>query len=156
MMDKLARYYPPGGSKAALDVALWLGSIVSFIVWFGFMLSAPDTWQAPLEQVVPPFRELLHPWMLHAFGYLALLCLLFVPRNYSYFRIGSKSFYIMRRVRNPWELHIRCWAVPLLGVAVVLGFAVFTYWFCCGSYFLFLEDMQLPEQQIGLFWRYVP
>ena len=36
--------------------------------------------------------------------------------NYSGFRNGSKSVYLMRRLPNKWEYHRRCLALPLLAI----------------------------------------
>lgn len=44
----------------------------------------------------------------------------FLIRYYIYFFEGSKSIYTMARVRSVWELHVRCWTLPVLGAAALL------------------------------------
>ena len=45
----------------------------------------------------------------------------FVVLNYLYFFEGSKSIYTMARLRSPWQLHIRCWTLPLCSAAIMLA-----------------------------------
>ena len=48
------------------------------------------------------------------FLFLAAVILAFV--NYSGFRNGSKSVYLMRRLPDRWEYHRRCLTIPLLAI----------------------------------------
>ena len=75
--------------------------------------------------------------------------------NYRYFWQGSKSIYVMRRLKSRWEMHKRCWTLPLIGAAVMLLTAVVVYWLYCGIYFWCAPEGFIPAQVILLGWRYV-
>lgn len=67
--------------------------------------------------VMEPFGDLvswslLGCWM--AVAYMALLAWYY----YAYHSRGSRSIYLMRRLRTPWELRRRCFSLPLLGVGL--------------------------------------
>ena len=52
---------------------------------------------------------------------LLLLCLPFwVVLHYLYFRQGSMSIYLMRRLPDRTLLHRQCWTLPVLGLMLVL------------------------------------
>lgn len=44
----------------------------------------------------------------------------FLIRYYFYFFEGSKSIYTMARLKSAWELHIRCWTLPVLGAGTLV------------------------------------
>ena len=46
-----------------------------------------------------------------------------IAANYLHCRTGARSDYTLRRLRDPWEYHRRCLALPL--AAMVLSLAVF-------------------------------
>ena len=47
------------------------------------------------------------------FSLLFLGAAILAAYNYSGFRNGSKSYYLMRRLPDKWEYHRRCLALPL-------------------------------------------
>lgn len=54
------------------------------------------------------------------FLFAAAAMVAFLIRNYFYFFEGNKSIYTMARVKSVWELHVRCWTLPVLGAAALL------------------------------------
>ncbi len=60
---------------------------------------------------------------------------------YRYHGTGSKSIYLMKRLSDPWELHRRCWSIPLMGMAAAIGAAAVTV----GLYALFYARVTPPE-----------
>lgn len=54
------------------------------------------------------------------FLFLFLGAILLAVYNYSGFRNGSKSHYLMRRLPDKWEYHRRCLALPLLAILAEL------------------------------------
>ena len=65
------------------------------------------------------FIEILNRGMM-SFSLVAIAHLALVLSNYLYFFEGSKSIYTMARVKSPWELHIRCWTLPVCGALLLL------------------------------------
>lgn len=68
---------------------------------------------------IPPFFELLSQGML-LFVPLILVLMAIIGVHYMYYRQGSKSIYLMRRLPDPYLLHRTCLVVPLLGVLLAL------------------------------------
>lgn len=123
-MNKLEKYMPPGGNvremkhlaiiymlgEAALSIALFLIYTDNAIR----KLYDPVTGELLRGVWMEDYRtfwehgyyKMYWIWLLAFFGY--------VSDNYRYFLKPAKSIYTMARVRSPWELHIRCWTVPLL------------------------------------------
>ena len=62
----------------------------------------------------------------------AVLLLVGAAANYLHARSGARSDYTLRRLRDPWEYHRRCLALPLAGMLACLAlFALLTgvyYW----------------------------
>lgn len=116
-----ARFSPPGHSVSSWKrysiFALVGSSCFSFLTFMSRMIQALEILR--YDDHMPDFREVLgaaqFPFFLFAGG-----ALVFVLTFYLYFRQGAKSIYTMRRIRNRWELHRRCWTLPLLTIAVLL------------------------------------
>lgn len=74
---------------------------------------------------IEPFFELLDKYLI---GYLILaVCMLgLVALHYAYYRQGSKSIYLMRRLPDRKLLHRTCWTLPMLGAALCLAAAAVT------------------------------
>lgn len=70
--------------------------------------------------VMAPFQELMVGTPLTLFGIYFFALLILGGFHYLYHRKGSMSIYLMKRLPNRWELHRRCWGVPLLGAAAGL------------------------------------
>lgn len=129
MLNNLDRFAPPGmelkGCKDFSSIALVgnvLFSAVSFLTGtFNLWQALPprETWPHPTTVVTWPFTEALGISM-EGFWIFAISMVAFVVMNYLYFFDGSKSVYTMRRIKNPWELHLRCWTLPLCSAAVLL------------------------------------
>lgn len=102
----------------------------------------------PPEQM-PPLRELLAP---QGFLIFAAACVAFVIANYLYFFQESKSIYTMHRLRSPLELHLRCWALPVLGALALLAWGAI----CCCLYalhYFYATPAALIPSQAAPFWR---
>lgn len=86
---------------------------------------------------MPAFDSLVYGLPLAGFGCYFGAMLLAVGYFYLYHRMGSMSVYLMRRLPNRWELHRRCWTVPVLGalaglvlLGMLLGVYYLIYRFC--------------------------
>ena len=70
--------------------------------------------------VMTPFSELV---LGCEFGFV-LMCLglaLLAVYHYHYHTQSSKPIYLMRRLPNSWELHIRCLGMPVMGAVGALA-----------------------------------
>ena len=132
-MNRLEKYAPPGAGFGAVKNQMIIAGIIYCLldlVLFSVLLE--DSW----NRLYDPFtRELLENaqmkdfrkiWNLDAVRLSWIYTMYCLPASainyYGYFRRSSKSVYTMARIRSPWELHIRCWTVPLLATAaLVLG-----------------------------------
>ncbi len=68
---------------------------------------------------IAPFPELLSQGML-LFVPLVLVLIAAIGVHYMYYRQGSKSIYLMRRLPDKKLLHKTCLAAPLLGILTIL------------------------------------
>lgn len=138
-MAKLDRLSPPGmdirvirgWTVGALIVGL-LFSLMFLVSYFTELDERMQMMEYPVFEglSMPYFEDLVYfPMMI--FRAAPTVPLIFGIVNYRYFYEESKSIYIMRRLRSPMELHIRSWALPVLGalVVVAVGCAVYGgYW----------------------------
>lgn len=58
--------------------------------------------------------------------------------HYVYHRRGARSDYLMRRLRDKWEYHRRCLAIPLLGITISL-LLVLILWCSYRSFYLYMH-----------------
>ena len=101
---------------------------------------------------MPGFAELMDGLLL-VFVAIALTMIGLVVYHYIYHRIDTKSYYVMRRLPNRWELHLRCLTLPLAGLlicgaAALIVIAIY-YWIYMGCT---PEECLMPGQWAG-FWR---
>ncbi len=73
--------------------------------------------------IMPDFADILENALV-GFLIIAVCMIGFVIYHYLYFRQGSKSIYLMKRLPKRWELHRRCWTLPVMG-AVLCGIIAF-------------------------------
>lgn len=151
-MRRIEKLIPPGGRTSELTgftvLAILLAVIVSGLLFANELELAvdalyKDTYPAHIElrpgAVMPPFWEIMGDKCV-IFHICALCMLGFVIANYSYFYSESKSIYTMRRIPNRWELHYRCWAMPMLGALCIL---VVQWLFTLLCYIIYIRS--IPE-----------
>ncbi len=123
MIRKLERYAPPGFElKAELGTILFL-SVASLLVSFMFFLRFREAYNLLFEfengvkVLLPnaqmPDFETLSKDAFSLFGALSLCILCFIWFHYRYLKFETKSVYLMLRLPNRFEYHMRCWAIPL-------------------------------------------
>ena len=121
-----SRWAPPGLEVQTERAVFAWGMALSAL----FRLSCPARcWDAVNElyqiedgvrtwipgSVMPDFVDLLGAALM-GFLLLALCMAALIPIHYSYHYRGSRSIYLMRRLPSRWELHRRCWTLPVLAV----------------------------------------
>ncbi len=87
-----------------------------------------------------PYRVLLGP-ALDGFFLVALVLVSLALGHYLYHRRGARTDYLMRRLPRPWEYHLRCLALPVLGILLALALAALGYFGCRALYRTLLEKV---------------
>ena len=102
--------------------------------------------------VIAPFRTMI---MLHfpVFFFVALLMLGFILYHYAYYRQGSMSIYLMKRLPNHWELHRRALTLPCLAVLATLAAAAASILICFLIYLIATPKVCLPYEALLEIWR---
>lgn len=132
-MSKLERLVPPGskaGEWKGFVLVTLIGALLYTLVFYTQNLTGAIV--GLYEYTNPPHQKLRSGAVMPAFWTLmdgpldpypifAVSMLGFVIANYSYFYQESKSIYTMRRVKSPWELHRRCWTLPVIGAAIFIA-----------------------------------
>jgi len=163
MRKFLARSTPPGISAA--------GEVKFFLIWQGLAvlfslgtlaryLSARNTlfeWAAGHRYlvdgaVIADFRTLIGPYFL---GFGMVLCAMLggIIGHYAYYRRGSMSIYLMRRLPRPFERHRRALTLPLLGAALTAVLALLVYLLYFVIYLLATPKVCLPDEVWRQLWR---
>lgn len=132
MKSNHSRWIPPGLSFASerhlFLVALSISSLLSAIL---FYVQYSQAWQTLFtrtynrprtilpDAMMPDFRLLL-PHVLDSLLLLMLLMPVLAVLHYLYYRRGSMSIYLMRRLPDRKLLHQQCLTLPLLGLALCI------------------------------------
>ena len=154
----LTRFSPPGSNLEPLFSFLLGGGFVSFLTSLGYLLKYSDYYYDIVDRKtgnfrpfvkMPPFEEILSQY---GFRIFAVACIALVVANYLYFFQESKSIYTMRRLRSPWELHLRCWTLPARGALLLLLCSALLTGLYALHYFTVTPPELLPAQFLTL-WR---
>lgn len=144
MIRKLERYAPPGYElKTELSYILFL-SVASLLVSFMFFLRFREAYNLLFEfengvkVLLPnaqmPGFETLSKDAFFSFRTLSPWISCFIWYHYRYFKVETKSVYLMLRLPNRFEYHMRCWAIPLAFILLsylaitLLKVVYFTYY----------------------------
>lgn len=161
-MNKLTKFLErlaPPGSNYMQQIFFLIGTpLLSIWYSFGYFVQYSQAYYSIFDRrtgarispdPMPFFWELL---CLDAFPIFCVSWIAFVIASYLYFFQESKSIYTMRRLRSPFELHLRCWALPVLGV-LILGLCYhLCYWLYSLHYFNATPASLIPPQAVP-FWR---
>lgn len=130
-MDHYGRFLPPGYSARRMWIACALHLMVFavfqivFLVRYKSALSNLNTWASMVNWSVErgrmPDLDSLTAGCLYWYPILASIMITITGTFYRYFYKESRSIWLMRRLPDRWELHIRCLTVPL---AILLAGAV--------------------------------
>ncbi len=123
-MDKRDRFSPPGmelQAERSYFFIVLIGNICfSFLSFFGRLGMLLEYARYPFEGASYwSFPQAIGN-SLKGFPIFAVSMVAFVVMRYLYFFEGSRSIYTMKRVKSPWELHIRCWMLPVLGAGALM------------------------------------
>ncbi|MBQ7916896.1 MAG: hypothetical protein IJ315_08980 [Firmicutes bacterium] len=158
------RYAPPGmkiGEGLTAFFIAYAGAIFISCFYFfnlGEELRSLYEWNGGERvliqgRMMKDFVEILD-YHLGGFVLVGLVLIEAVIYQYLYFNAhGSKSLYVMKRLPNKWELHKRCWSLPVAGM-ILCGITAFVlmllfFWAYMAST---PEVCRLPDQW-GKIWR---
>lgn len=162
-MKFLDDFAPPGiGTDKELGrFILWL--VVAWFFSFGFFKNYAEarallyhvqgTRRVLIEGAVMTDFSVLLGDSLQCFGFLSILLLSVVIWHYLYYRQGSKSIYLMKRLPNRWEIHKRAWTLPLLAIAVTLMAAFLVLLFYFEIYMIATPKQCIAPGQWRNIWR---
>ena len=122
--------FPPG-AEIKRDITRFVSAAVILIFcWsLSFLLRylseldrASNVYPLSYPHIISGLNELMRHSFTGFWGYAAV-CAYFAVSNYLSFRISSKSWYVMRRVKSGAEIHVRSLAAPVLAL---VGGAILT------------------------------
>lgn len=128
---RLEPYAPPGLSIGT-EITSWILYLAASTCWCMIFLVRYFDYRARLfenmggrlfliEGAKMPNFEYLTKDLFEAFGVVLIICALTIVYHYYYHYQGSKMMYLMRRLPNKWEVHIRCFTLPVIaGVITVI------------------------------------
>lgn len=90
---------------------------------------------------------------LNSFWFFCFLLSGVVLWHYLCYRQGSKSFYLMKRLPNRFEIHKRAWTLPLLAVAVTVVVALVVLVFYYEFYMIATPKQCIAPGQWQNIWR---
>lgn len=84
-----------------------------------------------------------------------VLALAFGFYHYAFHHQGSKSIYLMRRLPNGFELHRRCWTVPVAAALIITAVMMAMFLLYFGLYFIITPDACLAPHQWQKIWSVI-
>jgi len=129
------RYSPPGAELKSEWVVYLFGNITAFAVSLMFFASyasaRSELYNYDRVQkkyilneaaTMQGFSDILGGYLL-GFVLIGVIMLSFIIFRYSYYRQGSKSIYLMRRLPNRMEIHKMAWSYPVRSMVFCVGCA---------------------------------
>lgn len=168
MRDKLKNFaehsIPPGAVVVFIPRYLIIGYIGSLIYSLTFWYKYFDKyWELFLREdkltvlsgeMMTDFGR-LYDGSMYGFLFCALWCVAFVIHYYNYYRQGSKSIYLMKRLPKRLEMHRRALTLPILMCVVFLLMALITTLIYFGLYMLITPNECLLPNQWQNLWGYL-
>lgn len=151
-MERLKRFVPPG--MGISSIRRWtVGAIVIAAMFSMCFLTEYVTQLAELKKAMEqpvfsgltmkPFADLIvYPMIL--FRLAPFVPILHIPSMYAYYFQETKSIYVMKRLKSPLELHLRCFALPVAGTALVIVAGYAAYFFYQLIYYTCTPEILLP------------
>ena len=162
-MDKrISRYLPPGAdTKVTIrNVIIWLCFAAAcnifvftyryYHAWENLYLNQIYRWVLRLDAQMPDFSALLQGGFI---AYLIFLCTFagLAVSHYLSFYQGSVSAYVMRRIPDAKELHIRCLTVPVCAAALMTAVIILLLFIERAVYVTFPPAQCLGDTSIDFF-----
>lgn len=127
----LEKYAPPGIEVSTEVAWFYFGMIVttfrSMMFLIQYMFARNELYirtSRGLEliegAIIQDFATLTEGLFLTA-ELVCIVSLLVVAYHYFYHYQGSKMMYLMKRLPDKWEVHKRCWALPIAGFCITVA-----------------------------------
>lgn len=95
------------------------------------------------DACMPAFQDLTANLFV-IFYFVIIYCVLLAVYHYFYHYQGSKMIYLMRRLPDKWELHIRCLLLPIVAGMIALAYRYMLEMLFYAIYILFTPSQCLP------------
>lgn len=140
--------YAPPGISFAREVTYWKLLMIAGTLWsMLFLLQYVECRNALYKTVagkkvliegamMPTFEDLM-TGRLELFYLVIIYCIIIAAYHYFYHYQGSRMMYLMKRLPNKWEVHVRCLSLPTCGsviaviVMLVLKMVYYTIYTLC-------------------------
>lgn len=168
MREKLKKFIehsiPPGAVAAFIPRYLiigYIGSVIySFTFWYRYFdkywrLFIHDGDLTVLSGEMMTGFGVLHDGSMLGFKFFAAWCTAFIIHYYTYYRQGSKSIYLMKRLPNRFEMHRRAITVPILMCVTFFIMSALTTLVYFGLYLLITPNECIWPGQWQNLWGYI-
>lgn len=162
-MDKrISRYLPPGAdTKVTIrNVIIWLCFAAAcnifvfayryYHAWESLYLNQIYRWVLRPDAQMPDFSVLSQGSLLTYLTSLFLLVGMTID-NYRSFHAGSVSAYVMRRIPDAKELHMRCLTVPVCAALLMTALIILLLFIERAVYVAFTPARCLGDTSIDFF-----
>lgn len=160
----LIKYSPPGMDlKPEKRVFIWGITLSVFYSTFYYFARYAEAYHKLYERVggrltlninavMPDFRALLGQSLV-GFIALSVVMLGFMIYHYIYYRQGSRSIYLMRRLPKKSEMHKRALTLPIIAVLICLAAAFILLMIYFAVYMLVTPKACRMPDQWQILWR---
>lgn len=150
--------YAPVGIDIKKEIKFWLGFMFLGTVWcvryiFRYLQARENIYKLQgiqnrqkvlIEGVnIVPFAQLTEG-LFEIFYLVIVFCIILAVYHYYYHYQGSRMMYLMRRLPNKWEVHIRCLFFPVAGSLIAVGYALLLKIICYAIYIFCTPSQCLP------------
>ena len=132
LSTRLKNYVPPGVNLIQeikyYGIAMVISTLWAFTFLFRYFEERERLFVKRLgklylrEGIMMPSFEILTENLFDVFYLTIIFTFIIVVYHYFYHYQGSKIIYLMKRLPNKRELHIRCWTLPMLGCVITIVF----------------------------------
>ncbi len=158
-LPEISPLLPPGMSRTyiygALSAALvlsFLWAVLSFWAEYGAALNGLEE---RVRYEMPSFYDVSH-MSFAPFPVAIAVCIAAAIANYKYFYNGSRSIYVMRRIKSPLEIHRRSLLLPLATIVCLIVMWTVLFWVFYRIYMDYTPLRVLEPNQLepyGEIWR---
>ncbi len=160
----LTKYSPPGLElKQEKAVFAWGISLSVLYSTFDYFARFVEAHHGLYERIngklvlnvnatMPNFRSLLS-YNFIGFAVLSVIMLGFIIYHYAYYRQGSMSIYLMKRLPKKQEMHKRALTLPILVLLICLATALVLLMIYFTVYMLVTPKACLAPNQWQILWR---
>lgn len=132
--DKERRWmenYAPPGIPFKQEMAYWELAMIGSTLWSMWFIVQYLESRSYLYETIAGKRVLIEGAMMPSFEdlmkgrfevfYLVIIyCVIISAYHYFYHYQGSKMMYLMKRLPNKWEVHVRCLLLPICGSVIAV------------------------------------